>query len=120
MHSFELHIPTRIFFGHDKAGAFADELARLGNHLLIITGGGSVERLGYFRQVMDQIKRRGIECTVFRGIEPNPLSETINRAAETGKKAGVDAVLGFGGGSAMDAAKAIAGLIHDDADDIWE
>lgn len=120
MHSFELHIPTRFFFGHDKGGAFTDELANIGTHFLIVLGGGSVERLGYFQQLVDQIERRGIRFTTFRGIEPNPLSDTINRAADLGKKKGVDAVLGFGGGSAMDAAKAIAALIHDDADDIWE
>lgn len=120
MHSFELHIPTKIFFGRDKADAFADELARLGSRILVVTGGGSVERLGYFTQVMDQLKRRGIESTVFRGIEPNPHSQTINRAAESGKQAGVQAVLGFGGGSVMDAAKAIAALIHDEEEEIWE
>ena len=119
MNSFDLHIPTHIYFGSDKLQNFSDHLKRFGNHALIVTGGGSVKRLGYFEQVTNHLKNSGFSITHFEGIEPNPHSNTINRAAKLGRENEIDFVLAFGGGSVMDASKAIAGLIHDHESDIW-
>jgi alcohol dehydrogenase YqhD (iron-dependent ADH family) len=119
MNSFDLHIPTHIYFGNDKLRDFTDHLKNFGNHVLIVTGGGSVKRLGYFDQVTDHLKNSGFTITHFDGIEPNPHSVTINKAAKLGKVQNVDFVLAFGGGSVMDASKAIAGLIHEGETDIW-
>lgn len=119
MNSFDLHIPTHIYFGKQKREAFFDHLEKFGKRVLIVTGGGSVKRLGYYDDVADRLSTRGFVITHFEGIEPNPHSETINRAAETGSRKEVDFVLAFGGGSVMDASKAIAGLIHDEESDIW-
>lgn len=119
MNPFELHIPTRIYYGKEKASAFFGQLPSYGKKALLLIGGGSVKKLGFLDDVQNHLKENGTDFVLFEGIEPNPHSQTINRAAEAGKKANVDFVLAFGGGSVMDAAKAIAGLIHDDLDDIW-
>ncbi|MEX1063401.1 MAG: iron-containing alcohol dehydrogenase [Balneolaceae bacterium] len=119
MQPFDIHIPTRIFFGTQKADVFAEALAGLGRHAFVVLGGGSVEKLGFYSQVTDLLDRENIRHTTFRGIEPNPHAGTVNKAARLGKDAGVDFVLAFGGGSVMDASKAIAGLIHEDEEDIW-
>jgi alcohol dehydrogenase YqhD (iron-dependent ADH family) len=119
MNSFDLHIPTHIYFGKEKASAFFDHLNQFGNKVLIVTGGGSVKRMGYFDEVTDLLEDRGFSISHFEGIEPNPHSQTINRAAVLGLRKEVDFVLALGGGSVMDASKAIAGLIHDEESDIW-
>jgi alcohol dehydrogenase YqhD (iron-dependent ADH family) len=119
MNSFEVHIPTRIYFGNDKAGDFFDQLRSYGSHAFIITGGGSVERMGYLDEVTTHLEKRGLEFTLFEGIEPNPHAQTIDKAAALGKENDVDFLLAFGGGSVMDASKAIAGLIHDNENEIW-
>jgi alcohol dehydrogenase YqhD (iron-dependent ADH family) len=119
MNPFELHIPTRIYFGREKSGAFFDQLASYGRKVLLITGGGSVKRLGYFDEVTAELEKRNIAVTQFEGIEPNPLAQTIDRAAALGIRKEVDFVLAFGGGSVMDAAKAIAGLIYMEEKEIW-
>lgn len=119
MNSFEVHIPTHLYFGSDKADPFFDKLSSHGSHALIVIGGGSVKRTGYLDEVTNHLSKRGIKWTLFEGIEPNPHAQTIDKAAAIGKEKGVDFILAFGGGSVMDASKAIAGLIHDDQKNIW-
>lgn len=119
MNSFEVHIPTHLFFGSDKADSFFDKLSSYGSHALIVIGGGSVKRTGYFDEVTSHLSKRDVKWTLFEGIEPNPHAQTIDRAAALGKEKGVDLILAFGGGSVMDASKAIAGLIHSDQKNIW-
>jgi len=119
MNSFEVHIPTHLFFGSDKSDNFFDKLSGVGSNALIVIGGGSVKRTGYLDEVTSHLTKRSINWTLFEGIEPNPHAQTIDRAAAIGKERGVDFVLAFGGGSVMDASKAIAGLIHCDQENIW-
>ncbi|MFU8811804.1 MAG: iron-containing alcohol dehydrogenase [Balneolaceae bacterium] len=119
MNPFELHIPTRIYYGKEKAADFFKQAATHGSVCMIVIGGGSVKRLGFLDEVQSGLKNEGVETVLFEGIEPNPHADTINRAAALGKKKGVEWILALGGGSVMDASKAIAGLIHDDLDDIW-
>ncbi|TVQ00965.1 MAG: iron-containing alcohol dehydrogenase [Balneolaceae bacterium] len=119
MNPFEVHTPTHIFYGKEKADLFFDKLKELGAHALLVIGGGSVKRTGYLDEVTNLLKKRNIKFTLFEGIEPNPHAQTIDKAAALGKEKGVDFVLAFGGGSVMDASKGIAGLIHDDEKEIW-
>lgn len=119
MNPFELHIPTKLYFGKEKSSSFFDQLSEYGSNVLLVTGGGSVKRLGYLDEVINQLEKRDFDVVHFEGIEPNPLSKTINEAAKIGKENSRDFVLALGGGSVMDASKAIAGLIHDNESDIW-
>ena len=119
MQDFFLHMPTQIFFGPSKLTAFAEITASLGIKALLVTGGGSVERLGYLGLVSDSLSGAGIELCHFAGIEPNPLAATVNQAADQGRAADVQFVIALGGGSVMDAAKAIAALLENGDSDIW-
>jgi alcohol dehydrogenase YqhD (iron-dependent ADH family) len=85
----------------------------------LVIGGGSVERLGYLGIVQAALHAAGVETEVFAGIEPNPNCPTIAKAAAVGKAFGAQVVVPVGGGSAMDASKAIAGLIHTGETDVW-
>jgi alcohol dehydrogenase YqhD (iron-dependent ADH family) len=111
MHSFSFHLPTHLLFGSGHLSTFAKEVAGLGKHAFLVTGGGSVHRLGYLDTVTAGLRKAGLQVTVFSGIEPNPESATVDRAVEAGRAAGVDVVVALGGGSAMDAAKGIAALL---------
>ena len=119
VNSFSIYTPTRIFFGADQLAPFAQAAAKLGNRAFLVTGGGTVERLGYLKEVADAFAAEGVSISHFSGIEPNPESATINRAVERLRAEGADFVLALGGGSAMDAAKAIAALAVTDEKDIW-
>lgn len=119
MNPFTIYIPTRIFFGPEHLKSFAEASAKLGKHALVLTGGGSVERLGYLKQVSDALAAEGVKLSWFSGIEPNPESATINKAAAHLKAEGADFIIPLGGGSVMDAAKAVAALVHAGEEDIW-
>src|SRR5882724_4760975 len=119
MNSFTLYTPTRIFFGADQLPAFAQATSRLGKHAFLVTGGGTIERLGYLGQVSDALAKAGLTLTHFSGIEPNPEAATINRATTVLRTAGADFVIALGGGSVIDASKAIAALAHSGESDVW-
>ncbi|MEN9840743.1 MAG: hypothetical protein RL376_543 [Verrucomicrobiota bacterium] len=120
MNPFSFHLPTQIFFGADQGAAFSSAISRLGRHAFIVTGSGSVVRLGYLAEIEQGLKDAGIKTTHFAGIEPNPEAVTVNRATAELRTAGCDFVVAVGGGSAMDAAKAIAALAATDGEtDIW-
>jgi alcohol dehydrogenase YqhD (iron-dependent ADH family) len=119
MNSFTLFTPTRIFFGADQLTAFAQATARLGQHAFLVTGGGTIQRLGILDQVSGALAQAGLKVTHFSGIEPNPEAATINRATAALRAAKADFVVALGGGSVIDASKAIAALAHSGENDIW-
>lgn len=120
MNSFSIYTPTRIFFGTDQLVPFAQAVAKLGRNAFVVIGGGSCERLGYLAEVTSALEHAGLRVSVFRGIEPNPESATINRATAALRTLGADVVVPLGGGSTMDAAKAIAALAPASSEhDIW-
>lgn len=78
-----------------------------GKKALIVISGGSIERSGYLKIIQDYLNEAGIESKVFRGVEPDPSIQTVLKGAEEMKKFEPDWIIGLGGGSAMDAAKAM-------------
>ncbi|ODT75423.1 hypothetical protein ABS71_04455 [bacterium SCN 62-11] len=119
MNSFAIYTPTRILFGADQLPAFAEKAAQLGRHAFLMLGGGTVEKLGYLQPLVELLSGHGLQITYFRGVEPNPEAETVDRAASQLKASGADFVLAFGGGSVLDAAKAVAALVASGETTIW-
>ena len=77
----------------------------------------SAERNGSLKDVQKALEENGCKWVLFNEVEENPSVETIMKARDLGISEGVDLVIGIGGGSPMDAAKAIAMmLLHKDAD----
>jgi alcohol dehydrogenase YqhD (iron-dependent ADH family) len=117
--SFEIYTPTRILFGADQLKRFAQATAAVGTNAFLVTGGGTVARLGYYDLVTSALGAAGVAVSHFSGIEPNPESTTVNRAATKLRESGADVVVALGGGSVMDAAKAIAALAVTEEPDVW-
>jgi alcohol dehydrogenase class IV len=102
--------PTQLIFGVDSLGQLGDAAARLGRRVMVVTyreRAGLEEVIG---RVTAELRRGGLEVVEFAEIEPDPLESTGRRGAEVAKAERVELVAGVGGGSAMDAAKGIAGL----------
>ena len=116
---FDYHVPTRVLFGQ---GAL-EELGKISlpgrKALLCITSGGSLKRYGYLDRVLSLLKQNGVETVIFDGVQPNPNTDGVMKAVALGKKEQVDFVIGFGGGSSIDTAKAAAAVIRNGGD-IWE
>lgn len=78
-----------------------------GNKAFIVISGGSVERSGYLDIIINNLKEANIESQVFRGVEKDPTFQTVLKGAEKMAEFEPDWIVGLGGGSAMDAAKAM-------------
>lgn len=108
MFSFEAFLPTRIVFGPGKVDELSKYAKGLGKKALVVTGRRSTRESGLLDKVVDQLKTAGIESIVYSEITPNPTLSQVDRGAEIAREEGVDLIVGVGGGSAIDAAKAIS------------
>jgi alcohol dehydrogenase class IV len=78
-----------------------------GKKAIIVTGGSSMKKSGMLQKTIDYLKEAGIDSSVFEGVEADPLFSTVYRGADAMKDYQPDIIVGLGGGSAMDAAKAM-------------
>lgn len=107
MDSWKLHLPVPVEFG---AGA----MAKITNYLtgfrkaLIVTGRRAMKEAGVTDRLRNLLAGAGIDNEVYDRVSPDPNYEEVEEAAEQAKRFGAQVVIGCGGGSAMDAAKAIA------------
>ena len=101
-------IPPRLIFGRGSFSQLGLEAARLGRKALIVTGRHSAKSWGYLDQAVEILGEVDIASVVFAEVEQDPSLDTVERGAELAKSQGCDFVLGLGGGSPLDAAKAIA------------
>ncbi|MDR0840063.1 MAG: iron-containing alcohol dehydrogenase [Christensenellaceae bacterium] len=104
---FQFGMPTDIYFGRGAVRAHAEAL-RLGKRAYIITGKTSGRSSGALRDVTEALRSGGIAYDVFEGIGNNPLVEQCYQLGAQVRRAGADFIIGIGGGSPLDAAKAIA------------
>ncbi|MDO5532782.1 iron-containing alcohol dehydrogenase [Sutterella sp.] len=106
MQSFDLYLPTHLVFGKGRVSELGNLVAGRGKRVLITYGGGSVVRSGLLADVKAQLA--GFEVFEFSGIEPNPKIESVRRAVELCREKSIDFMVAVGGGSVIDATKAIA------------
>ncbi len=78
-----------------------------GKKAIICVGGGSMKRNGFLDKAVAYLKEAGMEVELFEGIEPDPSVETVMRGAEVMQNFGPDWIVAMGGGSPIDAAKAM-------------
>ncbi len=109
---FEWALPTNVIFGRGRFQETKRWVKGLGKRALIVTSPGftSGTRIEWLNSLKQQLESIGVETFIFSNIEPNPRSKSINAAARLAADNNVKFVIGFGGGSVMDAAKSIAAL----------
>ncbi len=108
INSFDFILPTKIRYGRGTIGLLQEELNSLkAKKIMIITDKGLV-KTGLLKKVMDNIK---IEYIIFDEIEQNPKSNNVELAAKAAAENHVDCLVAFGGGSPIDAAKAVSVLV---------
>ena len=107
MKEFSFYCPVNIIFGNGAVEKLA-ELAQPAKNVMVVTGKSSAQKSGLVERITAIINRGGAETVAHASAEPNPAVETIEHAAERAVSDQVELVVGVGGGSAMDAAKAVA------------
>lgn len=78
-----------------------------GKRAMVCVGGGSMKRFGFLDKVVAYLKEAGMEVQLFEGIEPDPSVETVMKGAEAMLAFKPDWIVAIGGGSPIDAAKAM-------------
>lgn len=97
-------LPRDLYHGKGSL----EELKNLkGTKAFVVTGGGSMKRFGFLARVENTLKEAGMEVHIFEGVEPDPSVTTVMRGAEEMRQFQPDWIVAIGGGSPIDAAKAM-------------
>lgn len=96
--------PRDLYFGE---GARHEVKNLKGERAMIVTGGGSMRRGGFLQDVEADLKEAGFEVEIFEGVESDPSVETVMKGAKAMEAFQPDWIIGIGGGSPIDAAKAM-------------
>ncbi len=107
----EFRLPGVIHFGWGALEKLRDEAPALGHRAMLVTGRSAMKRTGVADRVCGLLSAGGVEVVKFAEVESDPSGSTIDRGAAIAKKEGCDLLVGLGGGSPMDAARAIAALV---------
>ena len=78
-----------------------------GKKAIIVVGGGTMKKMGFLDRAINYLKEGGMEVALFEGVEPDPSVETVMRGAEAMREFEPDWIVSMGGGSPIDAAKAM-------------
>ena len=116
---FRMYVPTKIVFGEGKLNTLSRQRLPGKKALLVISSGKSVRENGALARTQEQLKEAGIDWVLFDQIMANPLKSAVMAGADCARENGCDLVVALGGGSVMDAAKAIAAMAVNDGD-LWD
>lgn len=106
MKEFQFLLPTRIVFGNGVVKNVGEEAKKLGTHAFIVTDKG-VLGAGHIEPIEKNLNDAGLEVEIFDEVDPNPRDTSVQKGAEVAKNSGCDVLVGVGGGSSIDTAKAI-------------
>lgn len=105
---FNYHQPTELLCGRGRVKELGDVVLRFGSRTLLVTGKESQAVMSQFAMVKSILTQAGLQFAHFDGVIPNPTIESIAAGARMARELGAQSVIGLGGGSSMDSAKAIA------------
>jgi 4-hydroxybutyrate dehydrogenase len=107
-----MHFPTRVVFGAGCVRELPGELQHVGARRPLVVADRGVVGAGIARRVSDVLGRAGIAHQLFDRVDSNPVEKNVREGLEAYRTYGCDALVGLGGGSPLDAAKAIRLLVH--------
>lgn len=119
MDKFTFSYPTKVNFGEGSAKqAFAAELDKVGETVMLAFGGGSIKKNGIYDEMRALLSTAGKKVIDFSGIMPNPTYAKVQEGAALAREKGVDFILAVGGGSVIDCCKVVSAQAMVE-EDIW-
>ena len=97
-------LPRDIYYGKDSLEVLK---TIKGKRAILVIGGGAMKRAGFVDKIIGYLKEAGIETKLFEGVEPDPSVETVMKGAAAMREFEPDLIVALGGGSPIDAAKAM-------------
>ncbi len=117
--NFSYHNPTKLYFGEDSLSCLKDELAKYGENILLVYGGGSIKKSGLYDEITAILKECGKNIAEVSGVMPNPTLEKLYEGIKIARENKTDFILAVGGGSVCDYSKAVSISINCD-EDPWD
>ncbi len=120
MKNFIWQIPTKIIFGKNILAKLPEETLRYGKKILFIYGRNSIKQTGLYQKILDLFKNeKDTKLVELGGIKPSPTLSQVLEGVNLVQKEQVEVILAVGGGSVIDAGKAIAcGVFY--KEDFWK
>lgn len=106
------YLPTMVFQERNAVKNHSEQMAGYGKKALLVTGRNSSKKNGALQDVIDGLEAHHTAYVIFDKVTENPTIESVMEAAGLGRAEGTDFVIGIGGGSPLDAAKAIALMVQ--------
>ncbi len=111
--------PTNVKVGAGRIGELSDLCKGLGMQAPLLITDPGLAALPMVKKIVDDVNASGLRCGFFSGIKANPTGENVQAGVTFYQQYKHDGVIAFGGGSALDAAKAVA-LMVGQTKDIWD
>ena len=106
----EFYLPTRVIFGRESLNRLGIEVKPLGEPILLVTGKRALRESGILDRVNRILNKEKIASVLYDQVSPEPDTEVVDKGVTFARQNRCKVVVGIGGGSAIDVAKAIAGL----------
>lgn len=120
MNTFTYECPVKVNFGKGCVKAhLKEELANVGNTIMLAYGGGSIKQNGIYNEIIEILGQLGKDIVEFAGIMPNPTYAKVQEGAMLAREKHVDFILAVGGGSVSDCCKIVSAQAKLD-EDIWD
>lgn len=107
MINYEFYCPTKILFGKDTELKVGEETVKHSKNVLIVYGSDRIKKSGLFSTVTASLEKSGVAWKELGGVKSNPRDDLVYQGIQICRENNIDFVLGVGGGSVIDTAKAI-------------
>lgn len=111
---YNFSLPVRLVMGGGSLERLPTLTRDLGRKVLLVTGQTALRKIGILDRVLGMLAEEDLEVALFDRVESEPSTKTVDKGARLAKEESCQVVIGLGGGSAIDAAKAIAGIANKD------
>ncbi len=124
--SFNFTVPTNAQFGAGKLNELHTMIGVPGapvqgkKALIVISNGKSTRANGYLDRLEDQLNQAGVGYVIFDKVSANPTKPVVEEGGKFAKENGCDFIVALGGGSVIDASKAIGLMATNPSDDLWD
>ena len=117
--AYQFYVPTRTLFGKGALNDLHSQKMPGKKAMVVISNGQSMKKTGTLQRLLEQLNEAKVEAVVFDRVQANPLRSTVMEGAAFARENGCDFIVALGGGSVMDASKAMAAMATNEGD-IWD